>query len=189
MVASINTLVDYVHKDYRSTLASIENLTSHGEITFDLLFAIMLPRTILVATCPLTGEFQALKLISGSRVGCNAGFLYVLICEGIGLEDVKDTTATTFLKGQTRLVIQDFDGVVKINSLDAYPIQFHPSETELRQSLLDRGRKWAKFAGIHHVNYKGISGIRTKERIIKYNVRYPHSQVQLLYTCSLLGQL
>jgi hypothetical protein len=170
VLATVDVLIDYVRRDYRSTIASIRNLTAHGEITFELLYAIMLPRTVLVTTCPLTGELQALKLISGNLVRALKGALFIMILEGIGLEDVKDSTAQSFLRIQTRLIIPEFDGVVKINELEAYPIQFHPSENELRQSFITRGRKWSKLAGIHHVNYKGTSGFRTKEKILKYNV-------------------
>lgn len=171
MLATVNVLVDYIRKDYRATIATIDNLTSNGEITFDLLYAIMLPRTVLVTTCPLTEELQALKVISGNTVRSSSGMaLFVLVLEGIGLEDVKDPSAQSFLRTQTRLIIPDFDGVVKINSLDAYPIQFHPSEAELRQSFITRGQKWSKLAGIHHASYKGTSGVRTKEKILKYNV-------------------
>jgi hypothetical protein len=146
----------------------------------------MLPRTILVTTCPLTGELQALKLISGTTVSGSRGIsLFVMVVEGIGLEDIKDRSAQTFLRIQTRLVIPDFDGVVKINELEAYPIQFHPSEAELRESFITRGRKWSKLAGIHHVNYKGTSGFRTKEKILKYNVRFSCCGLSnaYLFTC------
>ena len=171
MLATVNVLIDYVRNDYRATIASIDNLTSHGEISFDLLYSIMLPRTILVTTCPLTGELQALKLISGTTVsGARGVSLFVLVVEGIGLEDVKDPSARTFLRTQSRLIIPDFDGVVKINSLEAYPIQYHPSEAELRESFITRGRKWSDLAGIHHVSYKGTTGFRTKDKILKYNV-------------------
>jgi hypothetical protein len=167
-------LIDYVQRDYRTTIATIENLTSHGEITFDLLYALMPPRTIIVATCPLTNELQAFRLLSGTIVSGPMGTsMYVLVCEGMGLDDVKDPSAQTFAKIQTRVIIPEFEGVQKISSLDAYPIQYHPGEAELRQSLIVRGRKWAQFNGIHHVSYKGMGGYRTKEKIIKYNVSYP----------------
>jgi hypothetical protein len=42
-MASVDVLVEYLLRDYHQTITSIENLTSHGEITFDLLYAVMVP--------------------------------------------------------------------------------------------------------------------------------------------------
>lgn len=41
---TVKVLVDeYLRKDYRATLATIEHMHSHGEITFDLLYSVMVP--------------------------------------------------------------------------------------------------------------------------------------------------
>lgn len=61
VMESVRVLVDCIHKEYKRTLYRIKSLISHGEITSDLLYAIMVPRTTLITKCPVTGEPRALQ--------------------------------------------------------------------------------------------------------------------------------
>jgi len=168
---SVGVLIEYLRRDYRQTIASIVNLTSHGEITFDLLYAIMVPRSTVVTHCPITGELRALQLVSATKIPTPAGFLYNLICEGIDSDDSEDPNAVGFFRTQSRILLPDFDGTVKITSLDAYPIQFHPREAELRHSLVSRGRKWSALVGIHHMDYNGTAAFKCQGKVVNNNVR------------------
>ena len=56
VVTTVDVLIDYFCKEYRTTIASIENLTSHGEITFEFLYPILVPQTIMVTMNPITKE-------------------------------------------------------------------------------------------------------------------------------------
>jgi hypothetical protein len=170
IIATIDTLTEYLRKDYRQTLASIENLTSHGEITFDLLYAILVPRCTVLSCCPVTGELQALQLVSATKISTPAGFMYNLICEGIDAEDSEGANAVGFFRTQSRILLPPFEGTVKITSLDAYPIQFHPQEAEIKRSLIARGRKWSKLTGIHHMDYNGTAGFKCQGKVVKYNL-------------------
>lgn len=170
IIPTVDSVIDYIRKDYRATVASIENLTSHGEIKYDLLYAILVPRTIIVTTCPSTGELQALQLVSATKVCTPGGSLYTLICEGLDVQDSEDPATKSFFRFQTRLIIPEFKGTVKINSLEAYPIQYHPFESELKKTLIERGRKWANLTGIHHMSYKGTAAFKCQGKIVKYNV-------------------
>lgn len=167
VLATVDVLIDYLRKDYRATVASIENLTSHGEINFDLLYAIMVPRTTLVTKCPMTEELQALQLMSATKIKTPGGWAYTLICEGI---DVNDSDKKGFYRYQTRLLILDFEGTEKITSLDAYPLQYHPQESELRQKFIARGTKWASLRGIHHMVYDGTAAFKCQGKVVKYNL-------------------
>lgn len=192
---TVSTLIDYLHKDFKTTIATIRRFISLGEITYDMLYAIMVPGTLLVTTCPTTGEPRALHLVSVTMIGAT----YELLCESV---DAVDDTVETDGWGSTpnviaglprkavgrvesRVIIPWFDGQVKINELDTYPIQFHANEAQLRKTLLARGRKWVSLKGIHHVQYNGIASICTSGRgahkqHVKYNVRCPF----LLRECS-----
>jgi hypothetical protein len=55
------------------------------------------------------------------------------------------------------LEIPQFDGVVKIAELSAYPIDWHPSVDEVRAQLIRRGRKWIDLSGVHHKRYMGVA--------------------------------
>jgi hypothetical protein len=63
-----------------------------------------------------------------------------------------------------------FKGTVRITTLDAYPIQFHSTPNQLRQSLMERGRKWLSLTGVQHKQYKGIAALQAGDKITKHNV-------------------
>lgn len=145
-------------------------MTTHGEITFDLLYAILVPRSTVLTRCAVTGELQALQLVAATKIPTAAGFMYNLILEGIDSDESDSSNALGFFRTQSRILLPPFEGTVKINSLEAYPIQFHPQEAEIRRSLIARGRKWSKLTGIHHMDYKGTAGFKCQGSVIKYNV-------------------
>ncbi|OBZ76351.1 ATPase family AAA domain-containing protein 3B [Grifola frondosa] len=215
ILITIDVLLDYLRKDYRTTLAKIANLTSHGEITFDILYAILVPRTVLITECPITGEPRALQLISASKISTMTGAVYEILCESIdavdgnvpqggahsadanagrlnhmraeiarrrGQASAGNTNAAlssigrgkTFGRVQSRIYLSSFKGTVKISSLDAYPIKYHPCEEQMKASLIARGRKWISLKGIHHMHYNGTSAfvlsVNGRRKVIRYNV-------------------
>jgi hypothetical protein len=183
VLASVNVLLEWLHTDYRTTISTIKNLLSHGEITWDLLHAILLPRSIFVARCAVTGDFRAFKLNSVSRACLDGLSVYQLACESVDLIDKPMTNTVGVGRVQSIINIGRFKGTVKISSLDAYPIKYHPAEKELRKSLIERGRKWIALTGIHHKQYRGLGALQCGEKIIKHNVstlrerlsRFPHT--------------
>nr|VWO96862.1 MSP1 protein-like protein [Ganoderma boninense] len=222
---SVRILLEYLRKDYRGTLARIANLTAHGEITFDLLYAVLVPRSVVVTECPVTGEPRALEILSASKVENEMCTFYNVLCESIdsteegahpGRRNVSDqpngsktardrlaslralrkskkaaassadaggnqsTTTSAALKGpsfgrvQSKIIIFGFKGTQKINSLEAYPIKYHPDPEGLKTELLERGKKWASLKGIHHMHYDGtaalVASIGGRKKLLKYNV-------------------
>ncbi|EIW53206.1 P-loop containing nucleoside triphosphate hydrolase protein [Trametes versicolor FP-101664 SS1] len=86
ILATLSVLLEYLRKDYRATLERIANLTTHGEITSELLYAILVPRTIIVTECPVTGETRALQLRALRQVKLGSGkasVVWRLLCESI----------------------------------------------------------------------------------------------------------
>lgn len=169
-------------KNYQSTLAQISNLTSHGEITFNLLYAVLIPRTVFITRCTKTGEPRALKLLSATLEMSPRGPFYSLCCHGVEAAsadddddddddnvdaDIERDSTLSFGLDQTWLNIHEFKGTRKISTLSAFPIQYHPDPDAIRARLIRRGRKWAVLSGIHHVAYRGLG---TDEMHNKYSV-------------------
>lgn len=191
---SIGVLLDYIRSDYRTTLASIANLTAHGEITFDLLYAVMVPRSILVTECPITKEPRALQLVSATKVCTLTGGLLDMLCESVDAFDSetqidpwgtgpsaeaeaqKAGAGKAFGRVQHRVIIPSFKGTRKIASLDAYPIKYHANPEQLKKTLINRGQKWLALRGIHHMQYKGPASSmgyapNGNKKVIRYSVR------------------
>ena len=88
MLEGLTTLLDWLRTNYRTTLSTIANLTAHGEITFDLLYGILVPRTILVTRDGATGELRCLRLLTARVENCGGDERrYVLSCEGVEMAD------------------------------------------------------------------------------------------------------
>src|SRR5690606_4303809 len=54
-------LVDYVVTDFSPTAKRLYPLLQHHEITFDLLWALFLPNTLVYTTCPGSQEQRVVK--------------------------------------------------------------------------------------------------------------------------------
>jgi hypothetical protein len=170
--SSVNLLLSSLASDYRATLAKIQKLTSHSEITFDLLYAILVPRTLFVTKCAIMGSPRLFKLISVQRTAVNAQGAYKLTFESVDLVDKMEGMGLYDVgRVETMVLIRYFKGTVKIPSLDAYPLVFHPDEVALREAVLKRGKKWVSLIGVHHRQYAGTAAIRVGlERMVKQNV-------------------
>lgn len=162
----VTALLRYLHEDHGATIAQIANLLENREITYELLYAILVPGTLLVSVDETTGELCAYELKSYTEQ-C-AG--YSLRCESLDAvnipksEDSEDSVPPETLVGPARfgrvqrtLSIERFEGIVKIAALDAYPMKYHPDEAGLRSVLLARARKWVDLYGVHHMQYKGTA--------------------------------
>lgn len=171
ILSSVDVLLKFLHTDYRDTIATINNLKAHGEITFEHLYAILIPRSIFVATCAVTGEPRAFQLISYIRTSLDGKYVYQLTCESVDQIDKPTSHSVTVSRVLTYLHLPFFKGTVKISSLDAYPIQYHPAEDELRETLTARGRKWLSLTGIHHMQYKGLGAIKGQCGLVRHSVR------------------
>lgn len=165
----------------------IANLTAHGEITSELLYAILVPRTIIVTECPVTGETRALQLRALRQVKLGSGkasTVWRLLCESIdSLEEAihgrnvesnvngrapgqanqprtPSVGEKSFGRVETVIYIEPFSGTKKINTLAAFPLKYSRDPEGLKEMLLERGRKWASLKGIHHVHYQGTAAFR-----------------------------
>ena len=188
---TVGVLTEYIRRDFKTTLATVANLTSHGEINFDVLYAILVPRSILITTDPITREPRAVRLISAGLSQSMCGPTYDLQCESIDAVDEYKAPAgdtgdvnappppsssakggSAFGKVHSRIPLYYFEGTIKIKTLNAYPLKYHPDADSLRERLLARGKKWAGLLGVHHMQYEGTAAINPGGgcRIIRYNV-------------------
>ncbi len=66
--------------------------------------------------------------------------------------------------------VPKFQGTMKITSLAAYPIRYHPKVEELTKTLIERGKKWCSLQGVY-LKYYNTTGFHFKEsKYVKLNV-------------------
>ena len=179
-LASVNLLLSTIASDFRVTLSKIDRLIGHGEINFDTLFAILVPRTIMVGRCAITGLPRLFELASWTRMTVEGKPVFQLNLESIDLVDRPVTQSVVVARVQTTVLIRSIKGTIKINTMDVYPIQFHPDINGLKESIRARAKKWVDLIGMHHKQYEGIAAIKYGEKVDKHNVRifisYPYVQ-------------
>ncbi|TFY69766.1 hypothetical protein EVJ58_g253 [Rhodofomes roseus] len=146
VLASLDALLKYLREDHGATISRIAALVAQKEITFDLLYAILIPDTLLVCADDATEEPIAVQLKGYDDD-------YTLHCEGIDAAK----SGIEFGRVYASWHIRHFNGVVKINTLPIYPMKYHSDEAGLRGKLLARARKWVKLNGVHHVQYQGTA--------------------------------
>ncbi|PIL28925.1 hypothetical protein GSI_08972 [Ganoderma sinense ZZ0214-1] len=189
VLKSLGVLLAHMRKHYRQTLARIATLVANREITFDLLYAVLLPGTVIIRRCPVTRETRALKLLVANQYTNSCGQKYwSMECEYLECTTSEDEDASQdigwgentaspvrFGMSDAGAQIRWFDGVEKISSLSAFPIEFHPDPSALKSMLLERARKWVSLCGMHHVHYQGNAGryewVSGNLKLRRYSVR------------------
>lgn len=96
--------------------------------------------------------------------------MYQLSMESVDLVDRVATRSVVVGKIQTTVCLRPVRGTVKIDSLDAYPIKFHPDEEGLRETIMKRGKKWVSLIGVHHKQYDGIAALKGSDSLSRHNV-------------------
>ncbi|KAF8060706.1 P-loop containing nucleoside triphosphate hydrolase protein [Lyophyllum atratum] len=170
VLSSVNLLLSTLSTDYRTTLTTIDRFKAHGEITFDLLYALLVPRTVFVASCAVTGNPRLFNLVSFLRTLVDGKLAYQLSCESYDLVDSHTQKKANVGKVHTMILLHSFKGTAKIQDLDAYPLKYHPEPEKLRAALLQRGKKWMGMIGVHHMQYDGIAALKRGDKIAKHNV-------------------
>ncbi|KAH9487460.1 ATPase family AAA domain-containing protein 3B [Psilocybe cubensis] len=171
VLASVNLLTETIASDYRVTMATIERLIQHGEITFDLLYAILVPRDLMVTKCPITGSPRLFQLTSWIRTSIEGKPMYQLNLESVDLVDRQITHSVVVGRVQTTVYLKPMRGTVKIDTLDAYPMKFHSDPQGLKETILKRGQKWVSLIGVHHKQFDGIAALKAGDKLLKHNVR------------------
>ncbi|KAH8724359.1 P-loop containing nucleoside triphosphate hydrolase protein [Phaeosphaeriaceae sp. PMI808] len=141
LINDIGTALRFVQEDYGELIENLKSLTSNGEITFNLLWAIFPPNELVLAdNHSILKQPQAfVALSSGNSQRDNRQEFFW--AEGkVITHDGED-----FGMGNFCPEINSFEGAQKIASLSCFPIKFHPHATALKASLIARGKKYISF--------------------------------------------
>jgi hypothetical protein len=161
----LNLLIHHMRGAYASTNQRLATLLDNGEITFDLLWAIFKPNTPVHGSCLGTDKPRCIKYSFGEQRITKSGNEYFHI-EGRYL----DFDGQQFGEATTALGIYRFRGVKRINSLDAFPLEYHEETDTEKKNLEANGRKFVKFKNIHHRYYEGNAFCWEKGEIDKISV-------------------
>lgn len=163
-LTGVDALLNYLRGNHGATISKLMSLLAHQEITWDLLHFILVPNTLFVCMDTSANEHRAFQLKSYSKETDKYLLRYEAL-EAIGAQRGEDvdpilqplTPSKKFGRVEGKWELEQFEGIVKIESLDAHPIVYHSDAPHLRAALLDRARKWVSLYGVHHMHFRGIA--------------------------------
>lgn len=166
-VKSLKVLLRYVVKDYRDKKKSLTPMLKNGTITFDYLWALFKPNEIVFA--PTYGVDTIPRAFRVTYVYTSRSILRgeYLMVEG----EYIDYDGTRFGKAEVEVAIDLFKGPRKITALACYPLKYHRDRETVRQTLIERGKKFEALKGMHFKFHQGMTFYKKEEtQVIKTNV-------------------
>lgn len=164
-VQHLGMLVHYLQNHFASTIGSLPQLLAHGEITYDLLWALFPPNSIVYTTCVYSEQPKCLVYDHGEDKMIKDQKYFVLSGRYLDFDGKK------FGEVSGGTAIPEFRGARHITTLESFPLKYHNEREELQSRLIKRGRHFASLKGIHHVSYDGLAHKKIQGKAVKLTVK------------------
>ncbi len=146
----LDLLINYIKTTYTPTEHSIVSLLAAKEITYDLLWALFKPGTWVYTTCSGTGKPRCVIYDACEEKTTKSGLKYCnMECRYL------DFDGEVLGEVSIELHIPKFRGTKRINTLEAFPLQYHSNQSDVRTDLIKCGRKFISLMGSHHRHCRG----------------------------------
>nr|KMM69764.1 hypothetical protein CPAG_06078 [Coccidioides posadasii RMSCC 3488] len=160
----MDLLIQHLRQAYKTVTERLHSLLSGRKITYDLLWALFKPNMPVFTTCDGSGEPRCVKYDSGMEKTTVQGVEYFEI-HGRYL----DFDGEVFGEVSETLRIKKFSGAKRIENLAAHPLEYQ--EKDMRERLIECGRKFVSMMGSHHCSYDGVAFFQTKRDVERITVR------------------
>jgi len=145
----LQLLIEFIREQFKDVIRMCDNLLPEGKLSFDLLWTVYRPGCTMIST--IRGIWRAFKLHSYGYGESVCGKFLTLSA------DFVDFDGENFGTRRIQLKEWDYDGVASIASLAVHPIEFDGNPTIIHQQLVNRGRVFEAYAGMHFAEYKGVA--------------------------------
>ncbi|KAK4691867.1 hypothetical protein P7C71_g5229, partial [Lecanoromycetidae sp. Uapishka_2] len=160
----LSVLIHYLQQHFASTIGSLPQLLEHGEITFNLLWALFPPNSIVYTICIYSEQPKCLAYDHGEDKMIKDQKYFVLSGRYL------DFDGKRFGEVSGGTAIAEFRGARQITALESFPLIYHKEREELESRLIDRGRHFASLKGIHHCAYDGLVHKKVQGKPVKLTV-------------------
>lgn len=146
----LDLLLDAIKEpELNGTIATRDLLIQRDAITFDQLWMIFEPGSIVIAIKDKAEcAFEIVKPEARkNKQGC--WFVLDAVCT--------DWDGETYGKGTVSLLIPYFTGAEKISELDVIPMKLHRQKERITRTLLKRGEKFQDLAEVKYMLYRGTA--------------------------------
>lgn len=155
---------DVLFDELKNAIAAKLDLVKNGVITFEFLWTIFEPQTLVYGNSD--GKECVFKLNSSHTATDQRRGLDFLQLDVWSV----DWDGTKFGQHTTYLQNYEFSGTTPITSLQAYPLEFHPEKEQLIRRLVLRGKLFERFAGYHYKAYRGVALGYGRCGMIRHNI-------------------
>ena len=138
----LELLHSLLKEELKDTIKALEDYIVHGVTTFEHLWTIFQPGSIVY--CKFRGTQAAFCFYRGQYKDTQCGKCFELCMEPIGWG------GSNFARGTEYMKIFSFAGTRPIKTLNALPLSFHPEKEAIKASLIQRGKKYESLAGCHY---------------------------------------
>jgi hypothetical protein len=143
-------LYTIVHEELERDMSRFQDLTDHGLIDFDHLWALFRPGELILDVSQHGFGVWAHRFTIGHyEEHPGSPPVFVLKSQYV------DWNGKYFGIAKCEEIIGHFKGTRSITDLALYPMKFHPSPDQLRTTLVQRGRQFEALQGCKYKTYKG----------------------------------
>ena len=162
-LGQFNLLMGWIKQHFETEIASHDKCLS-GELKavhYDRLWTLFPPD--MVVHTKLLNQHRAFKVINT--------WYDTSELPGMGLAvNFVDFDGDRLGNRRTQLFIPKYGGTQALSELGVMPLDMHDEADEIRQILLDRGRKFESYIGQHFVEYDGIALKKVECGYARFNV-------------------
>jgi len=161
-IEHLGLLVDYLKSAYADTTHNLLSLLSDNHITYDLLWALFKPNSLVYTTCSGTHKPRCVRYNFGEEKTTIGGAKHWSInCSYLEFNGEDMGSAVI------ELTISKFRGAKRINELEAFPLQYHAGGTGIRAELLRCGRMFMRLRGTHHCHCSGSAFYKQNGELVQ----------------------
>ncbi|ROV92000.1 hypothetical protein VSDG_07632 [Cytospora chrysosperma] len=142
-------LYDILKYEIGDSIKAFEDYVLNGVITFEHLWMIFQPASIILAAHK--GPLSAFELEESEYMQTQCGKFLRLRA------DCVDYSGKGFGRHREPIDIPEFIGVKKIDGLNAFPLVFHENKEAVTAMLVKRGQIFESLAGHHYKAYDGTA--------------------------------
>lgn len=142
-------LLDLLKQEFATVLSKASNMRQNSVISFELLWILFEPGDILYLKrdkCDV-----AVKLLSARYIEATLSPKALLLgCQEVAFDGSRFGSAVTEIK------LEEFEGIIPITQLSAYPLACHADVAATTSKLIARGALVEGLAGVHYKAYDGV---------------------------------
>ncbi|KAL4914738.1 P-loop containing nucleoside triphosphate hydrolase protein [Aspergillus aurantiobrunneus] len=152
LVKDLSVALRYVEDDHAKVIASMDSLLSREEVTWDLLWALFIPRSLVYHFHQLTQQSQILRFRQAvQRVRRSTGLSYwQIMCDAVVFDGMKLGYAKI-----EHFEIDQFPGVRKIYDLGIFPLEFVKDKAAVYKHAVERGKRYCEIRDKTYLECEG----------------------------------